>query len=372
MHRRTALLVLSLIIVLGLWTPGVGQAQPDRLHIAASFSILADVVANVADDAADVTSLMPLYADPHGFSPTPQDLVALADADVIFVVGANFEESLMKAIENAGADVDIVTASSCVEIFPFSADGHDDTTAPEATPEVSAAENETAARCEAHHTELAALQDGETTASESGGIEPLGMLYTLSCGGHDTDSAVGVGCDPHVWTDPHNVMLWTLMIRDTLSERDPAHADIYAANADAYLDELVALTDEIVQAVDAIPPERRVLVTNHLAFGYYARAFGFELVGVIVPGGSSLAEPSAAEIAALIDTIRAQHVPAVFAETTANPQLAEQIAAETGAAFYSLYTGSLSEPDGPAATYLDYMRYNTRTIVEALGEHAQE
>ncbi|MBN1964245.1 MAG: zinc ABC transporter substrate-binding protein, partial [Anaerolineae bacterium] len=160
---------------------------------------------------------------------------------------------------------------------------------------------------------------------------------------------------------------WTLAVRDTLSDLDPAHAEAYAANAAAYVAALQSLVDgELWPLVESLPAADRVLVTQHGSLGYFAAAFGFDVIGVVIPGGSTIAEPSAAEVAAIIDTVRAAGVPAVFAETTSNPDLVEQIARETGASFHTLYTGSLSEVDGPASTYLDYMRYNVGTIVTAL------
>ncbi len=358
---RAGTVLLCLALALGALPGGEARAQ-DRLQVMTSTSILADIAANVAGDAADVVSLIPLAADPHTYTPAPQDLVRLAQADLILIVGANLEESLIEAIRGAAPDLPLVTASACVDILPFGGALEDG--APEER--VAAAQDSAiAAQCAAHQAEL-----------EAGGAPPppaegrLGPLYTLDCGGHEEEGggeAHGV-CDPHVWTDPYNAMLWALMIRDALSERDPANAAVYAANAAAYIDALRALVrDEIAPLLATIPAENRVLVTNHLAFNYYASAFGLEVLGTIIPGASTLAEPSAAGIARLIADIRAAGVPAVFAETTANPALAEQIARESGASFHTLYTGSLSEPDGPAATYLDYLRHNTQVIAAALG-----
>ena len=221
-----------------------------------------------------------------------------------------------------------------------------------------------AAQCAADQAELAALLD---TADAAPSGDTLGMLYTLSCG-RDPATLDGENCDPHVWMDPANGMAWALLIRDTLSALDPANADVYAANAAAYVADLAALDrDELRPLLATVPAANRKLVTSHDAFGYFVHAYDFTLVGVVIPGGSTLAEPSAAEVAGLIDLIRAEGVPALFAETTVNAVLAEQVAADTGAQFYTLYSGTLSAPDGPASTYLDYLRYNARTIAAALG-----
>ena len=192
----------------------------------------------------------------------------------------------------------------------------------------------------------------------------MGALYTLDCtGGHQEG-----GCDPHVWTDPHNVMHWTLVIRDTLTEMDPANADVYAANAAAYIEELETLTQSfIIPAVESVPESDRVLVTNHETLAYFAAQFDFEVVTTVIPGSATGAESSAAVIAEIIDVINAEGVPAIFGESTVSDAVANQIATETGATLFPLYSGSLSEADGPAATYIDYMTYNVTTIVEALG-----
>lgn len=385
MRSRIAL-ILGVILLLSGGGPLL-RAQAEPLQIVASSSILADVAARVAGEAAQVTSLMPLYADPHSYTPAPRDLVTLAEADAILVVGAGLEENLTVTLEDIAADSPLVTVSRCVNILPFGVGTFDEADLHADHPDDDDHLSGIAAQCAAHHAELEGLlryyagaeqaHDAEHDAEHDDEHHPdsLGMLYTLACGGHDDGDHAGAaddhaagGCDPHVWTDPHNVMLWTLLIRDTLHELDPANGRTYAANAAAYLEELNDLVEnEVEPLLASIPPENRRLVTNHLAFSYYARAFDLEMVGTVIPGASTLAEPSAAEIAALIGAIRGSSIPAVFAETTANPTLAEQVAAETGVAFYTLYTGSLSEPDGPAGTYLDYIRHNTRVITGALG-----
>jgi ABC-type Zn uptake system ZnuABC Zn-binding protein ZnuA len=108
-------------------------------------------------------------------------------------------------------------------------------------------------------------------------------------------------------------------------------------------------------------------VTNHETFGYFAERYGFTVVGAIIPSVTSGAAPSAQELAALVDQIRSTGAPAIFLETGTNPQLADQIAAETGVkVVLGLYTHSLSAAGGPAATYIDMMKYDVSAIVEAL------
>jgi ABC-type Zn uptake system ZnuABC Zn-binding protein ZnuA len=156
-------------------------------------------------------------------------------------------------------------------------------------------------------------------------------------------------------------------IRDGLIQADPAGKDIYTRNASAYIAQLNDLDAWITAEVAQIPVEQRLLVTNHESLGYFADRYGFRVIGAIIPSVSTSASPSAKQLAALIDKIKASKAPAIFLETGSNPQLAQQIAHETGVKVVSdLYTHSVSAPDGPAPTYIDLMRYNTQQIVEAL------
>jgi ABC-type Zn uptake system ZnuABC Zn-binding protein ZnuA len=180
------------------------------------------------------------------------------------------------------------------------------------------------------------------------------------------DAASEHGVDPHLWLDPNLVITYVENIRDGLSEADPAGADDYEANASAYIAQLEELDAWIVEQVVVIPPARRLLVTNHEAMGYFAERYGFEIVDTILPSFSSEAGASAQEIAAAVDAIRASGAPAIFLGEVENPDLANQIAAETGVKVVDdLYLESLT--DGPpAATYIDMMKHNVARIVEAL------
>ena len=125
----------------------------------------------------------------------------------------------------------------------------------------------------------------------------------------------------------------------------------------------------IEEQVSLIPIEARKLVTDHAVLGYFAVRYGFEQIGTLLPGFSTLADPSAAELARLEETILHHDVPAIFVRTTVNPRLAEQVARDTGTRVVTLYTGSLSEPENPADTYISLMTYDVTAIVEALGKH---
>ena len=173
--------------------------------------------------------------------------------------------------------------------------------------------------------------------------------------------------DPHFWLDPNEVVKYVENIRDGLSKADPSGMSVYAANSESYIGKLHALDAWIKSQVQTVSQAHRLLVTNHETFGYFAGRYGFTIVGAIVPSISSGAAPSAQELAALVDLIRTSGAPAIFLETGSNPQLADQIAAETGVKVVSnLYTHSLSPMDGPAANYLDMMKYDVSAIVDAL------
>ena len=222
--------------------------------------------------------------------------------------------------------------------------------------------------CDAHDGEFAALVGEEDEAHEH--FIALGRAEDIDCGaghGDDAHAHEADACDPHVWMDPHNVIYWVLKIRDTLADLDHANAENYAANAHAYAQDLIALEAEfILPALQELPAENRIIISSHESLGYFATTFGFEIVTTIVPGMSTMVEPSARDIAALIDLVRGEGVPAIFGDTFARETTMRTIADESGAKLVGLYSDTLSESDGPAATYLDYMRFNVTSIIYSL------
>lgn len=171
--------------------------------------------------------------------------------------------------------------------------------------------------------------------------------------------------DPHAWQSVCNAETYVANIRDGLIAADPAGRAIYEANATAYLDELARLDAGIRQAVAAIAPDRRKVITTHDAFEYFAADYGIAFIAA--QGVSSETEPSARDVARIIRAVRAEHIPALFFESAVDPRLVRRIAAETAARIGgTLYADTLSDAAGPAATYIDMMRYNIRSIAEAL------
>ncbi len=173
--------------------------------------------------------------------------------------------------------------------------------------------------------------------------------------------------DPHVWHDPILAISMVQAIADALAETDPANADEYRTRADDYIGELRRLDAWIREQTVRVPESRRVLVTTHDTFGYFADRYGFEVLSVMGSVSSEAADPSAAEVAAVVQQIRARQVPAVFAENILSPRLTEQIAREAGVQLVgTLYTDALGAADSPGASYLSMMRFNVQTIVEAM------
>lgn len=174
-------------------------------------------------------------------------------------------------------------------------------------------------------------------------------------------------CDPHVWLTPANGIIMAENIAAALTAADPDGAATYEANLTEYTAQLESLDAEIREMMATIPAERRVLATNHDFLGYFADAYDLEVVGVVIPGGSTLVEPSAQDIAGLIEVLQTENVPAIFAEVSNRSALVDIIADETGqdVRIVTLYSGALSA-DGSASTYVDLLRENAHLIAAAL------
>lgn len=302
----------------GLEPLGLPELQPvalgegEQLQVVATTSIIGDVAAQVGGEAIALKALMQPGQDEHSYRPAPSDLIELASADVILVNGWQLEEGLLRDLERAAEGVPLVPVSANIEPLPGGA-----------------------------HEE-------------------------------EEDEDVHGVADPHVWLDPHLVRVWVENIRTVLNDLDPAREATYEANAAAYLaqlDELIAYSEEKLAVV---PPKQRRLVTNHEALAYFARAFDFEIVGAVIPSTSTVSEPSARALAALVDRMEATGVCTIFVDSGANPGLAEATAAELRScprvAVLPLYTGALGAPGSGAESYLGMMRANVDTIVAGLAQ----
>jgi ABC-type Zn uptake system ZnuABC Zn-binding protein ZnuA len=173
------------------------------------------------------------------------------------------------------------------------------------------------------------------------------------------------GDDPHWWQDPRNAIRAVAALRDALTRVDRAGAGAYERAAAAYTARLERLDRAVAACIEKVPVADRTLVTTHDALGYYARRYGIRVVGAVIPSRSTVAQPSAGEIAALIDTIRREHVKAVFAESSVRPDVEEAIARESGARIgRALWADTLGPRGSGGATYIDSIASNTAALVD--------
>jgi len=314
----------------------------EKLQVVATTTIIGDLVKNVSGNLVDLTIMIPVGADPHTFAPTPRDAASVANADAVIVNGLGLEAFLDELVENAGGNpvvVPLAEALESVELAHKSDASHDD------------------AEHEAHHDEAGHDEMAHEEAEHEAHHEEAG---------HDEDHHHHAGGDPHVWLNPANVIVMVEEIAATLSELDPANSEAYQTNADAYKRQLEELDRWVETQVSQIPAEERKLVTDHDSFNHFASRYDFEIVGAVLPNFSTNAEPSAQELAQLEKAIDQHRAKAVFVGTTLNATLAERMAGDTGIQLVRLYTGSLGNPDTDADSYINYIRYNTNAIVQAL------
>lgn len=286
------------------------------LRVVATTSIIGDLVAQVGREAIDLTVLMAPGQDPHSFEPKAADMAAAAEADVIFVNGWDLEEGLVDNLASAANETPMVPVSANIQPRPFGAHGHED--------------------------------------------ESLNEV--------PDENAVP---DPHTWLDPQLAVYWLANIEQSLQALDPTRADIIATNAATYREQLEQLATEYEQRLSQLPAESRKLVTNHDALGYFAAAYDFEVIGTVIPGASTIAEPSASTIVDLAQLMSQEGVCTIFAESTINDDLARAVAAEVDNCptieVVTLYTGALGPPGSGAESYLGMMQANLQAILDGLG-----
>ena len=293
---RPRLLAAALPVALVLSSCGSGDGGGgddggSRPTIVVTYSILGAVTRDLVGDAAEVTVLMPNGIDPHEWEPSAKDIAALNSADLVVENGLGLEEGLQDALDEArGDDVPFFTASD--------------------------------------HVDIRIVGAGE-------GVDPA-----------DEDQAPGAK-DPHLWMDPAGMADVVTALAATLGTLVIDIGD-RATTVPAALD---ALDEQVAGIVAAVPEEDRKLVTGHESLGYFARRYGFALVGAVVPSISSQAESSAGDLAALAEKIEAAGVPAIFTELGTAPDVVDAIAKETGVAVVELGTHALPE-DGAYSTFM--------------------
>lgn len=289
-------------------TSGGGAAPDDgRIHVVTTVSPITNIVQNVAGTLVDVTGIVPEGTNSHTFEPAPSDAAAMAAADVVFVNGLHLEEPTRE-----------LAAANVREGVPV-------------------------------------VQLGEMT------IAPDEYIYDFSF-----PEAAG-DPNPHLWTDPRYARRYAEIVRDTLTELDPDDADTYGANFDAFAARIDELDRLVRQVTETVPPDQRKLLTYHDSFPYFAREYGWTVIGAIQP--SDFAEPTAQDVANLIDQIEAERVPAIFGSEVFPSPVLEQIADETGARYIDeLRDDDLPGENGdPDHSYLALMVFDLRTFMGALG-----
>jgi zinc/manganese transport system substrate-binding protein len=309
LSRRT-LLAAPLVAAL----PMTRARALDPRPAVASFSILADMLHQVGGPFLAIDSIVPAEADAHVFQPSPSDAQKLARARFVVVNGLGFEGWMPRLIRASGFRGTQITASRGIATIKSASHGH----------------------------------------SHSHGH------------GHSHGHNHSHGdADPHIWQDPRRAQVMVRRIAEGLAGADAEAAEAYRTAAAKYVAELAELDTWVAAQFASIPRERRRVVTSHDAFAYYGARYGIDFLSP--QGVTTRNDPSAQQIARLVQQIRRDRITAIFIESGANPRVLEQVAAESGARIGGkLYSDALSAPGGSAASYVALIRHNTRMITEAL------
>jgi zinc/manganese transport system substrate-binding protein len=291
-----------------LAAPSIPRAEAARLSVVASFSILGDMVRQIAGDGVALRVLVGPETDAHAFQPRPSDAEAVRGAAIVVRNGLGFEPWLDRLLRSAGHRGIVVTAS-----------------------------------------------------------EGVAAIRTASSHGHagDTDAV-----DPHAWQDVGRARIYADRIGEGLAKGDPPRAAAWRDAAAAYGARLAALDQQVRQRIGDVAPERRVAVTSHNSFSYFGAAYG---VRFLAPQGIGAgAQPSAAQVAALIRQIRAERISAVFLDGPGSQTLMERLARDAGVRppRGRLYADTLSAPNGPAPDYEAMQRHNVDLLVAAMRDEA--
>lgn len=358
----------------------VNNAAGEKLKVKTSFYPMYEFTRQVAGDLAEVENLVPAGVEPHDWEPSPQDMAAITDADVFVYNGAGMESWAEQVLDSAaGQHVLVIEASKGLEIMegtPHSHDhegddhaheeeGHDHDEADHAHEGEEAHSHEEAdhdhegeehAHDEADHAHEEEAHDHDEADHAHEGEEAHS---------HDHDHDHG-GLDPHVWLSPAMAIQQVRNIEKGLSEAAPEHKEAFKANADAYVAQLEALDKEFQEGLkDSF---RKDFITQHAAFGYLAKQYG--LTQVPIAGLSPEQEPSAAQMAEIIEFAKEHNVKTIFFETLVSSKVADTIAAELGAksAVLNPIEGLTEEDIAGGLDYLGLMRQNLEALKAALNE----
>ncbi|MCY3994187.1 MAG: metal ABC transporter substrate-binding protein [Caldilineaceae bacterium] len=423
MHHslRTLSSLLAILFLIAACTPiapgtTAAPTEEERPRVVVSILPLANIVYNIGGDRIDLDAIMPPGTDPHTFEPRPSDAVKLAQADLIFVNGMHLDETTMRL-----AEANLKDGAKLIELAAVVAGpdeliygqehhhGHGEMDDHEGDEHGHAEEDDHEDEDEHGHAEEddhdddddehghadeddhddedehghAEEDDHDDDDDEHGHAEEDGHDDDDDEHGHadeddhDDDDEHGHADeddhegeegepDPHLLLDPNFAIRYAKVIFVSLAELDPDNRDYYESNFNEYTARLVALDEAIVAVTATIPESNRRLLTYHDSFGYFAIRYGYTVIGAIQPNDTS--QPSAKEVAALIDQLREEGVPAIFGSILFPADVIDQIASETGVTVSTLLDDGLpGGPDDPEHTYIGMMVQNMRTLATALG-----
>ena len=345
--------------------------------VVATTGIWADVVSNVGcEDSVSVTTLIPEGGDPHSFEPSLRDRETMDAADLVVANGLGLEERLVDTLEAVAAEgVHVFEVAEHIETIEFEfSGGHDDHGDDGHGDDHSDHEDEDGHDHDEDdgHDEGHDDEDGHDHDEDDGHDEGHDDED-----GHDHDDEAHEdehdhahdhsGGDPHVWFDPQRVAGVLGELADELIHAG-ADADTVNRCLDAYRAALEDADAEITEILDAVPEDRRIMITNHDSFGYFADRYGFEVVGTVIPSTSTGAESNPALLEELAHIIEHEGVPAVFSETTMSDADIQALAAAAGdIAVVQLFTGSLAPAGQDGDTLIGMLKFNAQAIADALG-----
>jgi len=402
MHHslRTLSSLLAILFLIAACTPiapgtTAAPTEEERPRVVVSILPLANIVYNIGGDRIDLDAIMPPGTDPHTFEPRPSDAVKLAQADLIFVNGMHLDETTLRLAQanlKDGAELvelAAVVASPDELIYGIEhhhghaeEDDHEDDDehghAEEDDHDEDGDEHDHDDDDEHGHADEDdhedddehghADEDDHEDDDEHGHAEEDGHDEDDEHAHADEDDHEGEEGepDPHLLLDPNFAIRYAKVIFVSLAELDPDNRDYYESNFNEYTARLLALDEAIQAATATIPESNRRLLTYHDSFGYFAIRYGYTVIGAIQPNDTS--RPSAQEVAALIDQLREEGVPAIFGSILFPADVIDQIASETGVTVSTLLDDGLpGEPDDPEHTYIGMMVQNMRTLAAALG-----
>ena len=298
-------------------------------------SVVGGIVACASPDSAAIT-LLPIGADPHDFSPSSAQVADMVTSDLVVANGLMLEAGLEDALENAASDgATVLEVAPLVDPIPFGG-GHGDEHGDEDGDE--------------HGDE-----DGDEHGDEDGDED----------GDEHGDEDAHGSEDPHFWFDMNRMATAAEIIGAELAENN---GDVFADCGSKIADEIRSAEQDVRSLLESVPADQRILVTDHDALGYLADVYGYEIAGTVIPSGTTLAEPSSADLVELVDVIEDEGVQVIFANTADPTTLADAVAAEAGTDIQvvTLFVGSLGGPGSGAEDYVSMMLTNAELISGAL------